>query len=120
MLAYQTPQRVLVHVNSQGRSVFLQAVLCRCQCRRGTSEYFRVVAHLHSCRVFCVVVDDGVPVGACSSHVVSAPLSQQVQDVDYSYQMRSNTELSQLRVTVPAGHNGALVGRSEAERHYLF
>ena len=67
-----------------------------------------------------MVVDDDVPVGACSSHDVSAPLSQQVRDVDYSYQMRSNTELSQLRVTVPAGHNGALVGRSGAAKHCLF
>ena len=57
-----------------------------------------------------VVVDDGVSLGACSSHDVSAPLSQQVRDVDYSYQMRSNTVLSQLRVTVMAGHSGALVG----------
>ena len=61
-------------------------------------------------RVLCVVVDDGVSLGACSSHDVSAPLSQQVRDVDYSYQLRSNTVLSQLRVTVVAGHSGALVG----------
>ena len=40
----------------------------------------------------------------------SARLSQQVRDVDYSYHMRSNTVLSQLRVTVVAGHSGALVG----------
>ena len=45
-----------------------------------------------------------------AAHDVSAPLSQQVRDVDYSYQMRSNTVLSQLRVTVVAGHSGALVG----------
>ena len=55
------------------------------------------------------------PVGVCSSHDLSAPLSQQVGDVDQSCQVRSNTEFSQLRATVPAGHNGALVGRSEAD-----
>ena len=52
-----------------------------------------------------------------ASHDVSAPLSQQVRDVDYSYQMRSNTVLSQLRVTVVAGHSGALVGRSGSGKH---
>ena len=58
-----------------------------------------------------VVVGDGVSLGACSSHDVSALFSQQIRDVDYSYQMRSNTGLSsQLRVTVVAGHSGALVG----------
>ena len=46
-----------------------------------------------------VVVDDGVTLGACSFHDVSAPLSQQIRDVDYSYQLR-----------VVAGHSGALVG----------
>ena len=62
-------------------------------------------------------VDDGVSLGACSSHDVSAPFSQQIRDVDYSYQMRSNTVLSQLRLTVVAGHSGALVGWSGSGMH---
>ena len=62
-------------------------------------------------------VVDGVSLGTCSSLDVRAPLSQQVRDVDYSYQLRSNIVLAQLRVTVAAGHNGALVGRSGPGKH---
>ena len=80
MLAHQTP-RVLVHFNSQDVPFFFKPFCAHANVDFQPSEYFRVVAHLHSCRVLCVV-DDGVPVGACSSHDISAPLSQQVWDVD--------------------------------------
>jgi len=61
-----------------------------------------------------IPLDQGLSVGVNSSHGVG-PLSLELRDVDFSYQMRSSKQvLSQLSFTVPAGHTVALVGRSGA------